>query len=327
MPLGIAFSERSRLACSEPGVRPVRGRDAPGEPRFFSVERQNGRYRGTAIKPRTRGAQLMKSHRWAFLLLVPALLAGCGPTPDQAVGENTQLKSRLNSAEATAASLKQDNDKLQAENDRLREKLAAATGGKGLSIEEAQKHLDVRQANLEKREQDLLLHEKTAENQLDQRRQAQDTELGTREKAVQKRELEISQKEGEFYKATNLTMKDIGEAQQIKREYEGMRTERDRANAKADRWLVFIWIVSIAFIIAIMGLSATLMILRHRSLIAVRELDARQEMARLLGAAIASQLPPEHGAMVVDAFNRLTATKERRANAADIHRVGESPPS
>ena len=60
------------------------------------------------------------------------------------------------------------------------------------------------------------------------------------------RQAKLRQSENEFYEATNLTQQEIGQAKQITKEYEAMRQARDDALALANRWLMFIYGLTIA---------------------------------------------------------------------------------
>ena len=245
-------------------------------------------------------------------VFLTALLSGCGPSGDEATGENTQLKKRLEQAQVQINNLNLEVTKLREENKRLEAQQSALTSGKSMSIEEMQKFLDSRKASLDEREESLIARETSIESQLNQRREEIQKELDTREKAVLKREQEILQRENEFFKQSNSKMKDIGAAQFTNKEYESMRSERDSANAKADKWLQFIWGVSIALVIAVILIVALSLILYNKHLNVSRELRNRQDVARLLGTVFQSQLPPEQGAIVVDALNRLSQVEDKR---------------
>jgi len=254
----------------------------------------------------------MPSYLRLCVLVCLPLVTGCGgcrketPTGDQAIGENTQLRDRQTASDTRVKQLELELNTLREQNTRLTAQLAAATNGSTLSLEELQKHLDTRKAALDKREQDLIARETTVESQIGQRRQELQKEYASREQDVLKREQSITAKEAEFHKATNLTMKDVGEAQFVKKEYEAMRSARDEANAKAEKWLTFIWWVSIAFAIAFMICVVLAIVSYLKHLAAMRELKIRQEVAKLLGTALTAQLPPEQGALVVKAFHQLT---------------------
>lgn len=252
--------------------------------------------------------------RALFTLLVACTLSGCGngkPTGEQAVGENTQLRQQIEDKKVEVAQLNKRIGQLQEENARLQAQHAAVTGAAGLSAEDQQRLLDGRKAAIDKRDQDVTAREVSVERQVAERRLELQKEYASRLDAVMHREQAISAKEGEFYKATNMTMKDVGEAQHIKAEYDGMRSERDEARGTADRWLRFIWWVSIAFGLTVIVLATVVVVAVSRHLTAAREAQMRRDMATVLSSAIQAQLPNEQGALVADAFSRLAQLPSR----------------
>ena len=112
---------------------------------------------------------------------------------------------------------------LTAENQRLN-----ASRPNGGAVEEIRKALVEREAALQHKE-----------NQLNQR-----------EDKIRLAEEKIDRQQQEFYQNTNLTMEEIGEAKQIKKEYEYMRVARERAEERANKWLI-----GIALILAIPALG------------------------------------------------------------------------
>jgi len=89
--------------------------------------------------------------------------------------------------------------------------------------------------------------------------------IGSREANLDEREGTLRRREQEFHEATNLTQQDIGRASQVVADYERMREERNAAQALANRWLIFIYALSIGSI----ALVSTLLIffMRYRALI------------------------------------------------------------
>jgi len=247
--------------------------------------------------------------------LVLAMVSGCGPTPDEAVGRNSVLEKQLEEKKSEIAELKAELAELRTAKERLGKEQAATTGAKGLAIEERQKLLDDREVALNDRENELAARQQSVETTLANRKDELEAEHASRTKDVLARELNITQKESEFYKRTNLTMEDIGAAKEVRSEYENMRSARDAAVTKAEDWLRFVWYVSIAlgFALLLAAILAVVTISKH--ITAQRELVNRQEVAKLLSRAIEAQLPPEQGAMVVDAFNRLSRIEIQRPPA------------
>ena len=83
-----------------------------------------------------------------------------------------------------------------------------------------------------------------------------------------------------------------------------MRSDKDAANAKAEGWLTFIWIVSIALGVALIGLSVLSIKTVSMHIAQRRELAYRQDVAHLLCKGLTNQLPADQAATVVLAFNR-----------------------
>lgn len=76
----------------------------------------------------------MKSMLCLLVLLV--VVAGCAPSGDEATGKLSEVERTRTEQRERIANLENDNKSLQEENRRLQAELAAATGGKGLAIEE-----------------------------------------------------------------------------------------------------------------------------------------------------------------------------------------------
>jgi hypothetical protein len=262
---------------------------------------------GNFVYPSYAGRSIVRFIFLSIALLASCSLIGCSEpsTPDQNRGENIQLQQRLEEKNSRIAALEQQASELQAQNTRLQTRVAEVASGT-FEMEEQQKLLDERGATLDAREQSIIERENTVDTQIKQRRAELVSEMQAREEAVNKREVSIAAKEQDFYDKTNMTMEEIGEAREIKEQYDNMRAERDAANATAEEWLRFVWYVSIALGIVILVCVVLLFITISKHVSAQRELENRREVAQLVSTAIQSQLPPEQGRLVVDAMNRLT---------------------
>jgi len=223
-------------------------------------------------------------------LVLMGSVVGCGgstlPTGDEARGRLSEIERTRTEQNQRIATLDNALTKSREENRRLQAELAAAEGGKGFELEEKQRILDSRQAALD-----------TLENQLIQR-----------ETATIDREEKIVQLENDFYRKTNDTMIDIGEARHVKAEYESMRQEKDNAVASAEFWLMFVWCVSIAFAISVLAIC--ILLYRSISMHAMqrREVQHRQQVVDLLSTSVAARLPADDAATVVSAFERIAGT-------------------
>lgn len=221
-----------------------------------------------------------------FFGIVVCGVFGCASQPigdSEARGRVNELQASLDKANQRIAELDKQRNTLEEENRRLVAQLAAATGGKGLDVDERQRLLDRRKAELDHLQQQFTV----------------------REEAIRQNEIRVERQAREFYEKTNLTMTEIGEAKHIKSEYEQMRRDKDSAIAKAEWWLKFVWGVSIAFGLSILG--CCILLYRSVSMHASqrRELAYRQEVAQLLGTTISARLPPEQADAIVSAFDRL----------------------
>ena len=67
-----------------------------------------------------------------------------------------------------------------------------------------------------------------------------ENQLSQREEKIEISEERINRQQQEFYENKNLTLEEIGEAKQIRREYEYMRKARERAEERANMWLIAI---------------------------------------------------------------------------------------
>jgi len=223
------------------------------------------------------------------------LFLGCRPTGDEATGRLNEVERTRTELQKRIANLENDKKSLLEENRRLHAELAAATGGKALDIEERQRLLDDRRAALDTLEEQLT----------------------GRETSIMIREQDLVHREKEFHERTNEQMTDLGEARKIREEYENMRAERDSAVAMAEWWLKFVWGVSIALGLSILGIC--IMVYRSLSMHAAqrREMVYRREVAQLLGTSISHQLPSEHTATILDAFDRLVNLEDKRDRDAN----------
>ena len=93
--------------------------------------------------------------------------------------------------------------------------------------------------------------------------QDRDNKLTQREEAMRSAEIRIDQQQREFYEGRNLTLEQTGEAKQVLKEYEYMRMARERAEERANNWLVGI-AIGIAVLILIVIYGAMRMVARNK---------------------------------------------------------------
>lgn len=240
-----------------------------------------------------------------FFSLLCLIAVGCSPSPDRNAGENIQLQQRLTEKEKKIAELEEKNGKLQEQNTRLQTKVAEYTSGT-YQKEDEQRVLDDRKAALDSREKNLIERESFVENQLLQRRAEAVSEFKEREDAVNKREISIAKKEQDFYEKSNMTMEDIGEAREIKERYDEMKLEKNEANAKAEKWLAFVWYVSIGLAVSVFVCIALVFVMISKQVSTQREHVERREAIQVLSKVIDAQLPAEQQRLAIDAMKRLT---------------------
>ena len=84
-------------------------------------------------------------------------------------------------------------------------------------------------------------------------------QLSRREERIRLAEEKIEKQQKEFYEKTGLTMKEIGAAEQIKEDYENMRISRDRAEDRANNWLIYFSIILFMFVILVVASVTFLM--------------------------------------------------------------------
>lgn len=222
------------------------------------------------------------------ITIVSLILGGCGSGGNVPASPLAAVQAQLDKAEQRIEALETENGELRLENRRLAEKLAATTGPGGLNYEHEQKLLDNRKAGLNHLEQQLI----------------------ERETGIRQRELAIERQQNEFYEKTNMTMEEIGEARQVKKEFENMRAEKDAANAESKGWLKFVWGLTIA--VAVLVMAFLVMIFRSISehMQARRDLELRKGTATLLAHTLSNRLDPDQAVPVIKAFNQIAGIEQ-----------------
>lgn len=133
--------------------------------------------------------------------------------------------------------------------------------------------------------------------------------IGSREANLDEREGTLRRREQEFHEATNLTQQDIGRASQVVADYERMREERNAAQALANRWLIFIYALSIGFI----ALISTLLIIymRYRALIESHraEIEIRRGAVDLLRLTASDTLDTNDKQRILSAVSDIAAIR------------------
>ena len=160
--------------------------------------------------------------------------------------DTERLEEQLREKKKEIAVLKYSNEKYDSENRDLVDQVARLNASQpgGAAVQEKSKALTEREAALNSKER----------------------RLSQKEEQLQLDEDELEKLQAEFYDKTGLTMVEIGQAKQIKEDakqrredYEDMRTSRDRAEERANNWLVYFSIISILFLACIVGMMFFLM--------------------------------------------------------------------
>lgn len=189
---------------------------------------------------------------------------------------NNRLTRELARSQEENANLKEANARLQAD----------VEGGR--TVEEERRLLEERSQNLDAREERIA---------------ATEAQLTAREE-------KLRQSEQEFFNATNLTQQEIGQAMQIRTEYEAMRQARDEALQLANRWLMFFYGISIAAVLLI--LTVVVLAMRYWA-ISTRyrgEAEQRRQVLVLLSKALDTNLSPAQSASIAAAIRGITAAPQ-----------------
>ncbi len=99
----------------------------------------------------------------------------------------------------------------------------------GMVVEELRKALTLKESNLQSRE----------------------GQITKKEESLRLAVTKIDQMQRTFYAETGTKLEAIGEARQIKREYDKMSASLDVANDRANNWLIYISVLIIAFVLSV----------------------------------------------------------------------------
>ena len=169
---------------------------------------------------------------------IRSLFPGSDPE-DILTGQVGELKEEI-------AVLKSENEKYILRNTELQaevQRLVASQPG-GVAVEEKRKGLVQKEAELKDREK----------------------RLARREETIRLAEKKIATQQQKFYKNTGLRVEEIGEAKQIKREYEYMRLSLEKYEARGNNWLKAFFLLLVTFV----GLVVFLVYMHYKN----RKIDA-----------------------------------------------------
>ena len=174
-----------------------------------------------------------KMHYCMFMFLI-LFVPGC---------DRIEVENQISDKQQDIESLRTHNLQLMNEVKALSSQVARLNVGQsdGMVIEELRKSLTLKESVLQGREDRIT----------------------KQEAALRSSVTKINQLQAAFYAETGEKLEFIGEARQIKREYENMRTALDVANNRANNWLVYISLMIAAFVVSIVYMVFTAM--RHSS--------------------------------------------------------------
>ncbi|MDM8566959.1 hypothetical protein QUF74_15080 [Candidatus Halobeggiatoa sp. HSG11] len=194
------------------------------------------------------------------------------------------LQSSVRMARGNLKKLQNKNKTLEIEIVKLR---ADMEGGRGI-IEE-NKVLETRQQELTRKE-DLL---------------------AKFESELRERESQLRVKEDGFYKANNMTMQDIGRAQQIKIEYDRIELESTEYKHEIKRLTNFvIWFAIVAVFFLVLAIIVVLKRSGDREKHQA-EMEKRKQAIGLATTVLSNSMEPEKARVIVEALE----------NVADVPRV------
>lgn len=148
--------------------------------------------------------------------------------------DKAALENNLQDRNEQIAKLESENQNYRIENNELNAEIARLNTSQpgGEAVQEKRKALAEKDARLKIKE----------------------SQLSRREERIRLAEEKIEKQQQEFYEKTGLTMKEIGAAEQIKKDYENMRISRDRAEDRANNWLIYFSIVLFMFVASVIFL-------------------------------------------------------------------------
>ncbi len=167
---------------------------------------------------------------YPMFMIVMILISGC---------DGVEVENQLSAKQQDIESLRTRNRQLMNEVKELSSQVARLNAGQpdGMVIEEMRKSLTLKESDLQSRE----------------------SRITKKEAALRLAVVKIDKLQREFYAKTGDKLGAIGEARQIKREYDNMSTALDVANNRANNWLIYISVLMAAFVVAIVYLIITAM--------------------------------------------------------------------
>ncbi|MFK5948054.1 MAG: hypothetical protein QM500_04685 [Methylococcales bacterium] len=145
--------------------------------------------------------------------------------------DRIEVENQISAKQQDIASLQEHNLKLTNEINGYAAQVARLNANEpdGMVVEELRKALTLKESNLQSREEQITKQEESLRL------------------AVTK----IDQLQRTFYAETGDKLEAIGEARQIKREYDNMSAALDVANDRANNWLIYISVLFVGFVLSV----------------------------------------------------------------------------
>ena len=145
--------------------------------------------------------------------------------------DRIEVENQISGKQQDIESLRTHNLQLMNEVKALSSQVARLNAGQsdGMVIEEMRKALTLKESELQGRE----------------------ARITKQETALRISVAKIGQLQREFYAETGEKLEFIGEARQIKREYDKMSASLDIANDRANNWLIYISVLLVGFVVSV----------------------------------------------------------------------------
>lgn len=145
--------------------------------------------------------------------------------------DRLEVENQLSSKQQDIASLQARNQQLTNEVNGYAAQVARLSADKpdGMVVEELRKALTLKESNLQSRE----------------------GQIAKQEESLRLAMTKIDQLQRAFYAETGEKLEAIGEARQIKHEYQNMQIALDASNERANNWLIYISVLIIGFVLSV----------------------------------------------------------------------------
>ena len=181
------------------------------------------------------------------ITILVIIMSGC----DRNLIIEENLKDQLKESKAEVEHLKQQIIKLNLENKNLSIKVGELSFQQpnGLKMEERRKALVEKEANLKIKADKL---------------QKEELLIGAREKSIRSEEQKLLTEHKQFITTKQQELQDIGEAEEMRRNYKNLQKDKNDAENLANNWLIWISILGLIFFISIIIVIILFLRLREK---------------------------------------------------------------